>query len=51
MALATIRGAGFIDYQPIIGDDGGHYVRMTRPDGTFEDYEESDFHRTFGDNE
>lgn len=51
VALATIRGAGFIDYQPIIGDDGGHYVRMTRPDGTFEDYEESDFHRTFGDNE
>lgn len=51
VALATIRGAGFVDYQPIIGDDGGHYVRMTRPDGTFEDYEESDFHRTFGDNE
>lgn len=51
VALATIRGAGFIDYQPIIGDDGGHYVRMTRLDGTFEDYEESDFHRTFGDNE
>lgn len=51
VALATIRGAGFVDYKPIVGDDGGHYVRMTRPDGTFVDYEESNFHKTFGDNE
>lgn len=48
VAPMTLLGNGFVDYQPIMGDDGGHYVRLKRADGTFEDVEESVFHNTYG---
>lgn len=54
VALATLRGAGYVDYKPVIGDDGGHYVRLYRNGGTdengdYNDYDERTFHQTFGD--
>ena len=43
-----------MDYKPVIGDDGGHYVRLYRNGGTdengdYNDYDERTFHQTFGD--
>ena len=54
VSLATLHGAGYVDYKPVIGDDGGHYVRLYRNGGTdengdYNDYDERTFHQTFGD--